>query len=94
MSKNTNSKIIKENDSVPAEDGPADGGDTPDLNLDSGVQKTPFSKISNIPETMKVTKLESKLLRNGKFDSYMLLPTQISDIWNSSRVRENIVGFL
>jgi hypothetical protein len=55
----------------------AEMADTPEINENSG-SKSPISGKGNTPETLKLSKLEEKLLKNGKFDKYILLPTNVS----------------
>lgn len=48
-----------------------------------------FSKVA----AGEVTRLELKLLANGKLDGFVLLPSDICRIWKSSRVKEELVRF-
>lgn len=41
-----------------------------------------------------VTELEIKLLETGKIGSYMLLPSDVTKIWRTTRVKDELVKFL
>ena len=54
------------------------------------VMKPPIT-IADDPD---VSELEVKLCESGKIAGYMLLPSDISKIWRSARMKDELVKFL
>ena len=52
------------------------------------------SILMKVEETPNEDKLETMLIESGKISNFTLLPSDITKMWKSTRVKEEIVAFL
>jgi hypothetical protein len=67
---------------------------TPDIKENQAPLGSGYSSPKTKQDDPDVTELEMKLLENNKLAGFMLLPSDITRIWKSPRVKDELVKFL
>jgi hypothetical protein len=75
-------------------DPPPEIATTPDVLNDEAPKGSEYNSPKTKSDDPDVTALELKLLENNKLAGFMLLPSDITKIWRSTRVKDKLVEFL